>query len=158
MSTSYPTIVVQLSTREKVYAFRAGLGEAQGIVALGIDPMTFRTLAGIDALYLSITRTERWRALPPPPHEAALLRTTDADQREGMPKYVVTGLVLHEDDPNTAAFSIPLMLNATQAVIDEVNAESPGAIRTIGFSEYELTFPGGNLTDVARVLAASLVI
>ena len=73
-----------------------------------------------------------------------------------MPKYLVTGLVLKDDDPNTAAFGIPLILKATRTAIDEANAQSPGAIGTIGFFEYELTFAGASLTDVARLLVASL--
>jgi hypothetical protein len=111
---------------------------------------------GIDALYLSITRAEQWGALPRPPYAATLLRTTEADQKEGMPKYVVTGLVLRDGDPNTAAFAIPLIIRATRTVIDEVNAKSPGTIRTIGFFEHELTFPGATVKDVAGVLAASI--
>jgi len=58
----HPTIVVQLSTRQSVNAFRAGLGNGASVVALGLDPSHFRTLAGIDALYVSLTRAERWGA------------------------------------------------------------------------------------------------
>jgi hypothetical protein len=125
MNAPYPLIVVQLSTREKVKAFRAGLADAQGVVALGLDESSFRRLAGIDALYLSITRAERWGGSPPLPHTAALLETTEAEQREGMPKHVLTGLVLKDDEPNTAAFCLPLLLKATRDVIGAVNAKTP---------------------------------
>ena len=153
---SRPTVVVQLPTREKVNAFRSGLGNTCGIVALGSDPKTLWTLAGIDAFYLSLTRAERWGARPLQPHSVALLRTTESDQREGMPPYIVTGLVLKDDEPNTGAFCIPLLVKAMLAVIDGANAQHPGVIRTIGFFEFELTFPGTSLTEVAGLLASSL--
>jgi hypothetical protein len=84
-----------------------------------------------------------------------LLRTTAEDQREGMPPYIVTGLLLKEGDPNTAAFAIPHIANAVLKVIDDVNASSPGAIRKVGFFEFELSFHLTNLTEVGRVFAES---
>jgi hypothetical protein len=149
-------VVVQLGTREKVNAFRAGVGDVGGIVTLGLDPKTFMNLAGLDALYLSLTRTERWGSHPLPHYSAALLRTTAEDQREGMPPYIVTGLLLEEGDPNTAAFAIPHIAKAVLNVVDEVNASNPRAIRTVGFFEFELSFHGTNLTEVGRVFAEAL--
>ena len=101
-----PTIIVQLPTREKVNAFRVGVGGVGGIVTLGLDPKTFTNLAGLDALYLSLTRAERWGAPPLPYYSAAMFRTTAEDQHEGMPPYIVTGMLPREGDPNTAAFAI----------------------------------------------------
>ena len=146
----------QLATREKVAAFRSGLGEAQGIVALGLDPGTFRNLSGIDALYLSLTRAEQWGARPLPPYAATLLRTSEAERRGGMPRYILAGLVLKDGDPNTAAFAIPLMVSAMREAIMEVNATEPGAIRVVGLFEYELTFPNTALAEVAASLAAAV--
>ena len=72
-----------------------------------------------------------------------------------MPPYIVTGLLLKEGVPNTAAFAIPHIANAVLKVIDDVNASSPGAIRKVGFFEFELSFHLTNLTEVGRVFAES---
>ena len=73
-----------------------------------------------------------------------------------MPPYIVTGLVLKDDEPNTGTFCIPLLVKAMLAAIDEANAQHADAIRTIGFFEFELTFPETSLTEVAGLLASSL--
>jgi len=73
-----------------------------------------------------------------------------------MLKYIVTGLVLNDDDPNTANFCVPLIVNVVQTVVDNVNAKNFDAIRAVGRFEFELAFPGANLTEVARLLARSL--
>jgi hypothetical protein len=155
MTRRYPTLVVQFATREKVAEFRSGLGDAGGVVALGVDPAAFRTLAGLDALYLSITRAEQWGARPLPPHTATILRTTEADQREGMPKYILAGLVLRDGEPNTASFAVPLIVEALRRAVEEVNAKEPGAIRTLGLFEFELTFKDTPVQEVAASLAAA---
>jgi hypothetical protein len=78
--TGRPNIIVQLPTREKVRAFRDGLGDTLGVVALEMEPKVFWTLGGLDALYLTLSRAERWGSRPLPPHTAALLRTTELNR------------------------------------------------------------------------------
>jgi hypothetical protein len=149
-------MIVQLSTPEKVDAFRSGSGDEPRIVALGIDSSKFMRLAGLDALYMSLPRAERWGSKPLAPYRAALLRTTDSDQREGMPRYIITGMVLRSEDPNTAAFGVPRILTAVMERVVEVNTANPRSIRTVGFFEYELTFPGSGLAEVGRLFAQAL--
>jgi hypothetical protein len=146
-----PTIIVQLNSRNKVDAFRAGIGETEGVVALGIEDRTFWTLAGIDAFYLSLSRAERWGAHPRAPYAATILRTTIEDQEKGLPKYIISGLVLKDSDPNTAAFGIPILVHGILKCVEEANRLSPGSIRTIGMFEFELAFSETTLIEVARL-------
>ena len=148
-----PNIIVQLPNRETVRAFREGLGDSLGVVALEMEPKVFWTLGGLDALYLTLSRAERWGSRPLPPHTAGLLRTTEQDQKGGMPPYVITGLVLREDEPNTAEQGIPLLVGAVLRLANETNKGSPGAIRTVGFFEYELFASGGTPEEIASLLA-----
>jgi hypothetical protein len=151
-----PNIIVQLPTREKVRGFREGLGDTVGVVALELEPKVFWTLGGLDALYLTLSRAERWGSRPLPPHTAALLRTTDEEQTNGMPPYVITGLVLKEDEPNTAKHGIPLLMRAVLRLANETNKANPGAIRTVGFFEHELFASGGTPKEIAALLAKSV--
>lgn len=148
-------IVVQLSSRQKVAEFRAGLEDAIGIVALGPETESSWRLAGIDAFYLSVTRAERWGSRPIPPHTVAVLRTSHADQEEGFPPFIITGFLLKEGDPDTAEFCIPRIVTSVVHAIAGVNAAQPGAIRTLGFFEFELSFKGSKLADVAHLLVES---
>ena len=151
-----PNILVQLSKREDVESFRSGLGDTRGVTVLGLDPKTLWRLAGLDALYLSLPRAEQWGSRLIPPHEAALLRTTAEELQSGMPPYIVTGLILNEDDPNTASFLIPILMDAVLRVVERQNTTHPGAIRSIGFFEYELKLPGITLDDVGRAFGQAL--
>lgn len=151
-----PTLLIQQPTRERVSELRSGLGEVENIVVLGLDAKTFSTLPGLDALYMSLTRAERFGSRPLPPHEAAVLETGRQGAEESLPPLVIVGLVLEEHEPNTVDVCVPLMVRAVLRVASEHNARRPGAIRTIGLTDFELTFPGASPLDVGRSLAASL--
>ncbi len=84
-----------------------------------------RSFSSASGLYVILTRAERWGSRPIPPHTGALLHTTEEDQKEGMPQYIVTGLVLTEDESNTDDdFCIPLLVKAVRSVVEEVNAKA----------------------------------
>lgn len=155
--TTRPSILVQMGSRAKVSQFREGLGDTLGVVVLGLESKAFWTLAGIDALFLTFTRAERFGSRPLPPYVAALLRTSDEYRREGTPPYVITGVNLQpEDDPYSASLGIPCILSAVLKVAAETNAATPGAIRTIGFFEYELSFKRTPLVEIGRIFGSSL--
>jgi hypothetical protein len=151
-----PNIVVQLSNRQKVAEFRAGIGDAIGIIALGPETEASWRTAGIDSFYLSVTRAERWGARPILPHTVAVLRTSGADREDGFPPFIITGFLLREGEPDTAEYCIPRIVTALFDAIDEVNTGQPGAIRTLGFFEFELSFKGSTLADVGHLLVDSL--
>jgi hypothetical protein len=151
-----PNIIVQLPTREKVRAFREGVGDTLGVVALELEPKVFWTLGGLDALYLTLSRAERWGSRPLPPHTAALLRTTEQEQKNGMPPYVITGMVLKEDEPNTPEHGVPLLVKAVLRLANETNKGNPGTIRTVGFFEHELFASGGSPKEIAALFAKSV--
>lgn len=85
-----PALVIQLAKRERVAAFRAGLGGAEDVVVPGIDAKTFSTLPRLDAVYLSLTSTERWGSCPLAPREAAILETGSTGAQEGAASSLVT--------------------------------------------------------------------
>jgi hypothetical protein len=149
-------VIVQLSTRAKVASFRQGLGDALGVIALGPETEASWKLAGIDAFYLSLTRAERWGVRPLAPHTLAVLRTPSVDQENGMPPFIITGVVLDAEDPNTAMFCIPLIVRELWRAVERINADQPGAIRTIGLFEFELTYPGSSLAESAKILVEAL--
>jgi hypothetical protein len=113
-------------------------------------------LAGIDALYLSLTRAEQFGSQPIPPHTVAVLRTSPVHREEGFPPFIITGYLLNQGEPDTADAVLPRIVASIVGAIDDVNAREPGAIRTLGLFEYELSFKDRTLTDSARLLAASL--
>jgi hypothetical protein len=151
-----PTLVIQQPTRERVSELRSGLGEVENVVVLGMEAKTFSTLPGLDALYMSLTRAERFGSRPLPPHEVAVLDSGRQGADEGVPPLLIVGLVLEEHEPNTAHVCVPLIVRAVLRAAAEHNARWPGAIRTIGFTDFELTFPGASLPEVGRAFAASL--
>jgi hypothetical protein len=89
-------------------------------------------------------------------HTVALLRSTPDDRLSGYPPFILTGFLLREGEPGTAAFGIPLMVRAVLETVKDVNAREPGAIRTIGVFEFELRFEGVTFADSARLLVESL--
>jgi len=147
------TITIQFDSREKVEAFRSGLGSVQNIVVLGIAPELFWTIGGVDALYLSLPRAERWGSRPQPPHVVEAIPTSKHDRESGFPPYILTGFVLADDEPNTPAFGFPLLADALTRAVADVNKRQSDAIRCVGFFEFELTFPGVSLIDLGRLFA-----
>jgi hypothetical protein len=149
------SILIQFSTRGRARAFRSGLGNVTNIIAISLNPETFWTIGGVDAVYLSLTRAERWGSRPLPPHQAAILETSYEDRGQGLPPYIITGLVMGEDEPNDAKHGIPLLAHAIDEAICQANAKQAGLIRTIGFFEFELEFRGTPIEEIGRLFAVS---
>lgn len=112
-------------------------------------------MAGIDAFYLSVTRAEWWGSRPIAPHRVAVLRTSHADREEGLPPFIITGLLLKEGDPESAEICVPRIVTSLVDAVADVNAAQPGAIRTLGFYEFKLSFKGSKLANLAHLLAES---
>ena len=152
--TPCPNIIVCLPSWEKVAEFRQGLGDTFGIIAIGPASDAMGRLAGMDAFYLSLGRAERWGSRPIAPHTVAVLRTSQADQQSGIPPFVITGFLLKEGETPQIDAVLPLLFDCVLDAIAEVNTQQPGAIRTIGFFEFELTAgEGAPLANSAQLLA-----
>jgi hypothetical protein len=149
------SILIQFSTRDRARRFRSGLGDVTNIIAVCLNPETFWTIGGVDAFYLGLTRAERWGSRPLPPHQAAILETSSEDRGKGLPPYIITGLVLKDDEPNDAKHGIPLLAHAIDEAICQANAKQAGLIRTIGFFEFELEFRGISIEEIGRLFADS---
>jgi hypothetical protein len=151
-----PNILVQLSSRSKVSEFRSGLDDAVGIIAIGPESEASWRLEGLDALYLSVTRAERWGSRPIPPHTIGVLHTSPRDRADGYPPRILTGFLLTDDEPDTADYCIPMISEALIKTARMVNDREPGAIRTIGLFEFELSFKGASLSRSADLLARTI--
>src|SRR5579863_1579032 len=88
---------------------------------------------GMDALFLVLPAAEKWGAKPLP-GEVQVLKTSPEDQRDGMPPYVVTGVVLQPDDPRGALPETKLLISAALDAVREFNLSNNGeGIHKLGF-------------------------
>lgn len=151
-----PIFLIQQSSPARIQALRKGLGDIDNVVAIGMDHAAFARLSGLDAIYMGLTRAEGFGSAPLRPHVAGLLPTNPDARAQGFPDYILTGLVLLDDEPNTAEVCLPLIMQAILAVSTEANQRRAGSIRTIGLMEPELTFRGATPEVVGRLIALSL--
>ena len=94
--------------------------------------------SGLDALFLLLPFAERWGALPIA-GRAQVLRTTAEDQAEGMPPYIVTGIVLRPDDPRGPIPETKLVIQTAIEAVRDFNASSTSAkITRLGFWAIDL--------------------
>lgn len=149
-----PELIVQQTGRESVEQVRKGLGKRDGVIVLGIQAKDFWALAGLDALFLTLPRAEAWGSKPLPPHTCQVLRTRQPELDKGYPPYVVTGVVLKDDDPNTGRFVLPLVVRAAVQAVREFNAQHGDAIQTIGLMDVERLAPNASGAEMGELLRA----
>jgi hypothetical protein len=147
-------VLVNLSGRPQLREFRSATVRAPNVVAVHLEAATFLRMGGIDAHYMSLTSAERWGAKPLKPLTVSLLHTSAADRQEGFPPYILTGMVLHDDDPDTSEFVIPSLARAIDRLLSDTTILCADSIRTIGFSEHNLRFGGATLAQVGRLVAS----
>jgi hypothetical protein len=88
---------------------------------------------GMDALFLVLPAAEKWGAKPIP-GKAQVLKTSPDDQRDGMPPYVVTGVVLRPDDPRGPVPETKMLISAALDAVRLFNLDHSGeGIRKLGF-------------------------
>jgi hypothetical protein len=150
-----PILILQQSNRDRIQSLREGLGDLTTVVPLGIEKNAFWSLAGLDALYLSLTMAERWGSKPIPPHTAMVLRTRDEDLSRGYPPFVVSGLLLNKGEPDTGRFGVPLVIAATIRAAKEFNKQHGNPIRIIGFFERELSYDDINARELGELIRAA---
>jgi hypothetical protein len=78
---------------------------------------------GIDALFLVLPAAEKWGAKPLP-GRAQVLVTSAEDQRDGMPPYVVTGVVLRPGDPRGPLPETKMLMRTALDAVREFNLAS----------------------------------
>lgn len=87
----------------------------------------------LDALYLPLFATmELWKA-EPLVHRSQILMTSLAEQRLGLPPYIVTGTCLAKDDPRGPIPETTLLVTAVFQAIRQFNTEKEHPISTVGF-------------------------
>src|SRR5262249_8650498 len=80
---------------------------------------------GMDALFLVLPAAEKWGAKPLP-GKAQVLKTDSEDQRNGMPRYVVTGVLLRPSDPRGAIPETKLLIMSALEAVREFNRAGGG--------------------------------
>ncbi|SRR6266545_1863735 len=145
-------LIVQQSKRENVEALRRGLGKCDGVLTLGIDAKDFWSLAGLDALFLTLPRAEAWGSKPLPPHVCEVLRTREAELKKGFPPYVVTGMVLKDEDPKTGRFELPILVKSAVGAVLRFNLQHGSPIQVIGLMELERLAPDLNPIEMGELI------
>ena len=86
----------------------------------------------LDAVFLVLPAAEKWgsRAII---GKAQVLSTRPDDQKDGMPRYVVTGVAMGPTDPRGPVPETTMLLRIVFEAIDGFNRENNGPIRKVGF-------------------------
>jgi hypothetical protein len=88
---------------------------------------------GMDALFLVLPAAEKWGA-EPLPGKAQVLKTSPEDQRDGMPPYVVTGVVLGPGDPRGPLPETKMLISTALDAVRQFNLADGGErIGRLGF-------------------------
>jgi hypothetical protein len=104
------------------------------ITVLKVDRVLYtRPPKGMDALFLVLPAAEKWGAKPLP-GKAQVLKTSPEDQRDGMPPYVVTGVVLRPSDPRGPLPETKMLISTALDAVREFNLSKNGeGIHKLGF-------------------------
>jgi hypothetical protein len=87
----------------------------------------------LDAFWMTWMQAERFGAEPPfAPHEARVLRVPASEREKGFPAFVVAGVLLADDDPNSAEFQLQLVLEALLTTVQRFNATNLQQIHRVG--------------------------
>jgi len=88
---------------------------------------------GMDAVFLVLPAAEKWGAKPLP-GKAQVLKTSPEDQRQGMPPYVVTGVVLRPSDPRGPLPETKMLISTVLDAVREFNlSNNSDGIHKLGF-------------------------
>jgi hypothetical protein len=88
---------------------------------------TFVRIKTLDALFLPLTRAEKWGSQPII-HGLDVIKVNE----DWLPSYILTGLCLAPNDPKDAIFGVRLLLSTTQDVVTHFNEHAPRKIRVVG--------------------------
>jgi hypothetical protein len=93
---------------------------------------------GLDAVFMTLPAAERWSP-DFKSRTAQILSTTQGDQEQGFPPFVVTGVNLTADDPTDAISQTRIILETALSKVRDYNAQNDHRIRTLGFWVTTLT-------------------
>jgi hypothetical protein len=147
-----PLLIVQEAKRGNVEAMRRGLGQCDGVIVLGMEVKVFWSLAGLDALFLTLPQAEAWGSKPLAPHVSEVLRTREAELKKGFPPHVVTGVTLKDGDPKTGRFTLPLVVTSAVRAVRNFNEGVGGPIQTVGLTEVERFAPDVSLAEMGELI------
>ena len=150
-----PTLIVQQRKPDVAARVRSGIGNTHGIDVVATTPNEFVSLARLDALFLTLPRAEAWGSKPLPPHTCEVLRTRPPELEKGFPPFVVTGVILRDEDPKTGAFTVQLVVRSAVKAIVRFNAANGNPIRTLGLAEVERFAPEVEALELGRLIRAA---
>ena len=147
-----PRLLVQIGKRADVESFRHGLQECGGVIALGIDASLFWSIAGLDALFLTLPAAEAWGSRPGTPHTCEVLKTPEIELKKGFPPYVITGVILREEDSKAGQFVLPLVVRSMISAVLDFNVRGNEAISVVGFTGIERFAAGLSYSEMGELI------
>jgi hypothetical protein len=145
-----PLLIVHEINRQRLEQIRKGLS-GEGLVVLGFKQELW-SVPGLDAIFLTLPRSEAWGSKPLRPHLCEVLRTPDAERRNGWPAFAVTGVVLTEEDPKTPEFVLPLVVKSAVKAARSFNESHGAPILTLGLDGLDRFAPGIDGFEIGRLL------
>ena len=109
---------------------------------------------GLDALFLILPAAERWGAQPIE-GRAQVLSVGAEDQQKGMPRHVVTGVVLRPSDERGAIPETKLLVTTALEAVRQFNTSSEDKINRLGFWVADLT-KGVSVGQLSKILGEAL--
>lgn len=126
-------IVILDANQKTVDELAARCKLLDAIMVQKVDRVIYtRPPKGMDALFLVLPAAEKWGAKPLP-GKAQVLKTSREDQRDGMPPYVVTGVVLRPSDPRGPLPETKLLISTALDAVREFNLSNNEGIHKLGF-------------------------
>jgi hypothetical protein len=126
--------IVLIDTNENTLtSLSSALSSVKNIETARVDLVRYtKPPEGLDAIFLVLPAAERWGAKPVV-GLAQVLRTTPEDQRQGMPAFVVTGVVLSSEDARGPIPETKLLLATAIDAVRTFNATGNERIERLGF-------------------------
>jgi hypothetical protein len=119
-------IVILDTTQKTLDELETRFKSVGAITVQKVDRVLYmRPPKGMDALFLVLPAAEKWGAKPLP-GKAQVLKTSPADQRDGMPPYVVAGVVLRPSDPRGPIPETKILISTALHAVRQFNLANQG--------------------------------
>jgi hypothetical protein len=129
-----PRLIIAMGNHSNAMRMRQGVAGFPEITVVELPAEKLPTLAGLDAVFLSLPAAEKWGSRPLL-HRAQILssKLSEGTPSAHMPPYVITGVAMAPDDPQDPVFELQLIVTAVLEAVRFFNIAHPDAIRAIGF-------------------------
>ena len=148
-----PILVIQQDDKDASLGVREGLGDSSGALVLGVPALSFWSIPGIDAIYLTLPEAERWGAVPLEPFQCEVLQTPAEPARQGFPPFAVVGMTVPEGTATEGPSILTRMIKAGFFAVELFNAKSNAfQIRSLGILRIGRFAPALCPIEIGRLL------